>query len=123
MAALSKYIWLLTLLVLTVLGSVERFEGRAEKKIKDTKKQEIRSYATYSAKGLDKYVNLQAEKTFNFIHSLPVPNVKKAESTLVNWYHFELNLQVLVSKYIRISGFICRNLTNYDLIFPFHYFW
>jgi len=70
------------------------------------------------------FLNRHEERLVYSVKNLPVPSLKNHP----NDYHRnclfpELRILSISTGYLSYSMTLYRNLTNNDIIFPFHYFW
>lgn len=68
--------------------------------------------------------NRQGERFVNSIKNLPDSNFKNHSN---DYYNISLSSEIrklkINSEYLSYPETINRNLTNSDIVFPFHYFW
>jgi hypothetical protein len=83
----------------------------------------ISSY--YSTEKLDLFdLNRQGEKVVTSLKNLPVQNLKnRANDFYSNILSPGIRKLKTDVEYLSFSGTVYRNLTNSDIVFPFHCFW
>jgi len=64
------------------------------------------------------------ERQVNSVRNLPVPSLKNHPNDIhYNSLSLEIRILSINSGYLSYSVIVDRNLTNSDIVFPFHYFW
>ena len=64
------------------------------------------------------------ERQVNSVRNLPVPSLKNHPNDIhYNSLSLEIRILSINSGYLSYSVIVDRNLTNSDIVFPFHSFW
>jgi hypothetical protein len=70
------------------------------------------------------FLNRHEERLVYSVKNLPVPSLKNhSNDNYSNCLSPEVRILSINSGYLSYSETLYRNLTNHDIIFPFHYFW
>jgi hypothetical protein len=70
------------------------------------------------------FLDRHEERLVNSVKNLPVPSFKNHPNNIhCNSLSPEVRIKSINSGYLSYSMIVDRNLTNSDIVFPFHYFW
>lgn len=78
----------------------------------------------FSTGAIDFFIlNRQEERSVTSIKNLPIPLIKQICDYKSNFLSLEKRTFSIISNYICHSVGIKRNLSIFEIIFPFHYYW
>jgi hypothetical protein len=103
--------------------SIEDYGSLLNSKLQNTGYENITSYCSIEKPNLF-LLNRQYERLITSFKNLPISNLKKFTNDFnSNSISSEVRKLCISSEYISYSVIVYRNLTNRDIVFPFHYFW
>ena len=114
---------LFSVVLLYISTNTENYSLLLTSKLQNSECENFSSYSSTEKPNLFSQ-NRQGERYLNSIKNLPVFNLKNHANDLYsNSLSPTIKKMRINSEYLSYSETINRNLTNSDIVFPFHYFW